>query len=62
MKKNAIYLMVSALILLSAGCGYKERGHSNTPPEHPGSQVKTGADSIVHPGNIDMDSIHLHDK
>jgi len=48
------------LFAFLTNCGYKERGHANTPPENPGSQVKTGPDTLAHPGNIDRDTIHLH--
>ncbi|PBQ33637.1 hypothetical protein CNR22_18260 [Sphingobacteriaceae bacterium] len=50
---------VMALLIGLSNCGYQEQGHANTPPETPGSQVKTGVDTVVHPGNIDKDSIHL---
>lgn len=54
------YFYPTILIVLIAlsNCSYNERGHANTPPENPGSQVKTGVDTFAHPGNIDRDSIH----
>jgi hypothetical protein len=51
-------ILVTSLLTITS-CGYDEKGHSNTPPENPGSQVKTGVDTTAHPGNIDRDSIHL---
>jgi hypothetical protein len=61
MKKAALIIPI-AIILLEVfsltNCGYKERGHANTPAENPGSQTKTGVDTIAHPGNIDKDTIH----
>jgi hypothetical protein len=54
---------LTALLLLTltfSMCGYKERGHANTPAENPGSQSKVGLDTLAHPGNIDKDTIHLH--
>lgn len=39
--------------------GHQERGHANTPPETPGSQVKVGVDTVANSGNIDKDSVHL---
>jgi hypothetical protein len=50
---------MAVLISLSNCSRYEERGHANTPPENPGSQIKTGIDTFSHPGNIDKDSIHL---
>jgi hypothetical protein len=52
-------LVLITLFFTTMSCGYDEKGHSNTPPENPGSQVKTGVDTTAHPGNIDQDSIHL---
>lgn len=56
-----IYALPACMMLLISlsNCSYQERGHANTPPENPGSQVKTGVDTVAHPGNIDQDSIHL---
>lgn len=55
------YILPAILVVLVflSNCGYEERNHANTPPENPGSQLKTGVDTIAHPGNIDQDSIHL---
>ena len=48
--------------LLLSTCGYKEKGHANTPAESPGSQTKVGVDTLAHPGNIDRDTITLQPK
>jgi len=48
-----------AVLIVLSNCSYQEKGHANTPPENPGSQVKTGVDTFAHPGNIDADSIHI---
>jgi hypothetical protein len=61
MKK--IFIITCAIVSFEVwalyGCGYQEKGHANTPAEHPGSQMKPGVDTIAHPGNMDRDSIHL---
>jgi hypothetical protein len=61
MKK--LSLIAIAVVLLEifslSNCGYKERGHANTPAETPGAQVKPGIDTLAHPGNIDRDTIQL---
>lgn len=55
-------LLVIAIITLEVfslyKCGYKEKGHANTPAEYPGSQMKVGIDTLAHPGNMDRDTIH----
>jgi hypothetical protein len=43
-------------------CGYPEKGHSNTPAEYPGSQMKVGVDTLAHPGNMDKDTLQMHQK
>jgi|GEM_PF-2146181 len=50
---------VMAVLIGLSNCNYQERGHANTPPENPGSQIKPGVDTHAHPGNIDKDNIHL---
>ena len=57
------FVLTGALLFILSlqNCGYKERGHANTPAENPGSQTRSGVDSSNHPGNIDKDTIHLHD-
>ena len=50
-----------AVLIGLSNCGYQEQNHANTPPETPGSQNTPGVDTVVHPGNIDKDSIHLHE-
>jgi hypothetical protein len=57
---KCLTLSLFVIVLLGNACGYKERGKANTPPEYPGSQMKVGADTLVHPGNIDRDTLHLH--
>lgn len=58
MKKSTLIILLHALLSAGiSGCGYKEKGHANTPAEHPGSQTKVGVDTIAHPGNIDRDTI-----
>lgn len=51
----------SVLLVLFTSCGYKERGHSNTPPGYPGTQSQPGPDTLAHPGNIDKDTIRLEE-
>lgn len=58
MKRSLI--IPAMLVVMLAGtisCGYEEKGHANTPAENPGSQTKTGVDTVAHPGNIDRDTI-----
>ncbi len=65
MKKASLLIAVSIVILeifSLTNCGYKERGHANTPAETPGSQTQVGIDTTAHPGNIDRDSIRPHQK
>jgi hypothetical protein len=60
MKARITDLVLTALLLCFFGfqnCGYEEKGHANTPPENPGSQMKVGVDTTAHPGNIDRDTI-----
>jgi hypothetical protein len=62
MKIVLIDYSLTALLFIAltfSMCGYKERGHANTPAENPGSQMKVGVDTLAHPGNIDKDTIHL---
>lgn len=55
-------LTVSLLMFVTVqSCGYEEQGHANTPAENPGSQTRTGVDTVAHPGNIDRDTITLHE-
>ena len=65
MKTRLTDLFFTLLLLIAAAvtqtCGYDEMGHANTPAEHPGSQTQPGVDTIVHPGNIDRDTIRLHE-
>ena len=49
-----------AVATITQSCGYDEKGHANTPAENPGSQVRVGIDTVAHPGNIDRDTIHVH--
>jgi hypothetical protein len=63
MKIKIIDFVLTALLLVFftfQNCGYEEKGHANTPPENPGSQMKPGVDTSVHPGNIDRDSLTAH--
>lgn len=61
MKARLTDIVLTALVLVLffafQSCGYKERGHANTPAEAPGDQMKIGVDTAVHPGNIDRDTI-----
>jgi len=54
-------LITTSIILLELlslyKCGYPEKGHSNTPAEYPGSQMKDGVDTLAHPGNMNRDTI-----
>lgn len=61
MKKIAIIIcsIVALEVFTLIGCGYQEKGHANTPAEHPGSQMRPGVDTFAHPGNIDSDTIRL---
>jgi hypothetical protein len=61
MKKVIMITAATVLLELWAlyGCGYKERGHANTPAEYPGDQTKVGIDTLAHPGNIDRDTIQI---
>ena len=58
------FILTGALLFFLSlqNCGYEERGHANTPPENPGSQTRVGVDTTSHPGNIDRDSIKLHEN
>ena len=63
MKTRITDFVLTALLLIILGfqnCGYEERGHANTPAEHPGAQMKVGVDTVNHPGNIDRDTISAH--
>lgn len=63
MKKATILIAASIIVLeiiTLTNCGYPERGHANTPAETPGSQTRVGVDTLAHPGNIDQDSIRVH--
>jgi hypothetical protein len=63
MRTRITDFILTALVLLFfifQNCGYEEKGHANTPPENPGSQMKPGVDSNAHPGNIDRDTITAH--
>ena len=65
MKAKLTHIILTGSLLLFQSlqnCGYEERGHSNTPPENPGSQTRTGIDTTSHPGNIDQDSIHFDNR
>ena len=65
MKKTSLLIALSVVILeifSLTNCGYKERGHANTPAETPGSQSRVGVDTTAHPGNIDGDTIQVHQK
>jgi hypothetical protein len=59
--KKLIFISITtmALIAILSRCGYKERGHANTPAEAPGDQTKPGIDTLAHPGNIDKDTIKV---
>jgi hypothetical protein len=62
MKTRVTDFILTALLMIILGfqnCGYNEQGHSNTPPENPGSQTRAGIDTTAHPGNIDRDTITL---
>lgn len=64
MKTRLTDFILTALLLIVFGfqnCGYEEKGHANTPAEHPGAQTRPGVDTLAHPGNIDRDTIHLHE-
>jgi hypothetical protein len=63
MKKVLLIITATALLGLLAlfGCGYKERGHANTPPEAPGDQTKVGIDTVAHPANINKDTIRVEE-
>ena len=63
MKKATILITISVVLLeifSLTNCGYKERGHANTPAETPGSQSRVGVDTLAHPGNIDGDTVEAH--
>ncbi len=65
MKKTSILIAASIVVLeifSLTNCGYKEQGHANTPAETPGSQSRVGVDTTAHPGNIDKDTIQVHQK
>ncbi len=63
MKKISILIAISIVLLeifSLTNCGYKEKGHANTPAETPGSQTQVGVDTLAHPGNIDKDTVTAH--
>jgi hypothetical protein len=58
MKKNDMKILhILFLSFFIISCGYKERGHANTPPGYPDGLTQPGADTLAHPGNIDKDTI-----
>jgi hypothetical protein len=64
MKKKNFMIALFAVLLVTgslSNCGYPERGHANTPAEAPGDQTRVGVDTLAHPGNIDRDSIEVHE-